>query len=62
LKKWKSAKVQRKWQATGTKICVFTVSASTTDRRIAEPGFQTNGPVQMPEAENIGQGNTLMRK
>ena len=53
---------EQQWRATGTRICASTVSASTTDRKIAEPGFKTNSPVRMPEAENIGQGNTLMRK
>jgi hypothetical protein len=53
---------ERQWRATGTRTCASTVSASTTDRKIAEPGFKTNSPVRMPEAENIGQGNTLMRK
>ncbi len=51
-----------KWRATGTRTCVSTVNDSTTHRRIAEPGFKTTNPVQMPEVENIGQGNTLMRK
>ena len=53
---------ERQWRATGTQICAFTVSALTTDRKNAEPGFKTNSPVRMPEAKNIGQGNTLMRK
>jgi hypothetical protein len=53
---------EQQWRATGTQTCASTVSASTTDRKIAEPGFKTNSPVQMPEAENIGQGNILMRK
>jgi hypothetical protein len=45
LKKRRSAKVGReKWQTTETKICVFTVSASTTDRKIAEPGFKMDSP------------------
>ncbi len=53
---------ERQWRATGTQICASTISASTTDRKSAEPGFKTNSPVRMPEAENIGQGDTLMRK
>jgi hypothetical protein len=53
---------ERQWRATGTQTCASTVSTSTPDRKIAEPGFKTNSPVWMPEAENIGQGNTLMRK
>jgi len=48
---------EQQWRATGTQIC-----ASITDRKIAEPGFETNSPVRMPEAENIDQGNILMRK
>ena len=54
---------KRIWRATGSQTCASTVSDSTMDRKIAEPGFKTNSPVRMPEAENIGQGNnTLMRK
>ncbi len=62
LKKRRSAKVQRKWRATGTKICVFTVIASTTDRKIAEPGFKMDSPVRITEEENTGQNDTLMKK
>jgi hypothetical protein len=61
LKKQSSAKVRRKWQATGTKICVFTVSASTTDRKIAEPGFKMDSPVQIIKEGNTGQNDTRMK-
>ncbi len=53
---------QEKWQATGTRICVFTVSASTTDRKIAEPGFKMDSPVRITEEENTGQKDTLIKK
>jgi hypothetical protein len=53
---------ERQWRATGTQTCASTVSTSTTNWKIAEPGFKANSPVRMPEAGNIGQGNTLMRK
>ncbi len=55
-------KEEQQWRATGTRACVFTVSASITGRKNAEPGSKTNSPAWMPEAENIGQGDTLMRK
>ena len=61
MKKRRSAKVRRKWRATGTKNCVFTVSASTTDRKIAEPEFKMDNPVQITEEENTGQNNTRMK-
>jgi hypothetical protein len=62
LKKRRSAKVGReKWRATETKICVFTVSASTTDRKIAEPGFKMDSPVWITEEENTGQNDTQMK-
>jgi hypothetical protein len=54
-------KVQRKWRATGTKNCVFTVSASTTYRKIAEPGFKMDSPVRITEEENTGQNDTWMK-
>ncbi len=53
---------KRQWRATETRICVFTVSASTTDRRIAEPGFKMDSPVWIPEEENTGQDDTLIKK
>ncbi len=53
---------KRQWQATETRICVFTVSASTSDRKIAEPGFKMDSPVWIPEEENTGQNDTLMKK
>jgi len=61
LKKRRSAKVRRRWRATGTKICVFTVSASTTYRKIAEPGFKMDSPVWITEEENTGQNDTQMK-
>ncbi len=61
LKKRRTAKVQRKWRATGTKICVFTVSASTTDRKIAEPGFKMDSPVRITQEGNTGQNDTRMK-
>jgi hypothetical protein len=52
----------RQWRATETRICVFTVSASTTDRKIAEPGFKMDSPVRISEEENTGQNDTLRKK
>jgi len=60
-KKRRSAKVRRKWRATGTKICVFTVSASTTDRKIAEPESRMDSPVRIIEEESTGQNDTRMK-
>jgi hypothetical protein len=51
----------KKWRATGTKNCVFTVSASTTDRKIAEPEFKMDSPVRITEEENTGQNDTRMK-
>jgi hypothetical protein len=53
---------KKTWRATGTRICVFTVNASTTDRKIAEPGFKMDSPVRITEEENIGQNDKLMKK
>ncbi len=61
---WKNGgvrKYEEKWRATGTKICVFTVSASTTDRKSAEPGSRMDSPVQITEEENTGQNDTRMK-
>ena len=49
------------WRATGTRICVFTVNASTTDRKIAEPEFRMDNPVRTIEEENTGRNNTRMK-
>jgi hypothetical protein len=54
-------KYEEKWRATGTKNCVFTVSASTTDRKIAEPEFKMDSPVWITEEENTGQNDTRMK-
>jgi hypothetical protein len=54
-------KYEEKWRATGTKSCVFTVSASTTDRKIAEPEFKMDNPVRITEEENTGQNDTQMK-
>jgi hypothetical protein len=51
-------KYEEKWRATGTRICVFTVSASTTDRKIAEPESRMDNPVWIIEEENTGQNDT----
>ena len=50
------------WRATGTRICVFTVSASTTDRKIAEPESRMDNPVRTIEEENTGRNDTRMKK
>jgi hypothetical protein len=49
------------WRATGTRICVFTVNASTTDRKIAEPEFRMDNPVRTIEEENTGRKDTRMK-
>ena len=49
------------WRATGTRICVFTVSASTTDRKIAEPESRMDNPVRTIEEENTGRNDTQMK-
>ncbi len=54
-------KYEEKWQATGTKICVFSVNASTTDRKSAEPESRMDSPVQITEEENTGQNDTRMK-
>ncbi len=61
LKKRRSAKVWQKWRATGTRICVFTVSASTTGRKSAEPESRMDNPVRIIEEENTGQNDTRMK-
>ncbi len=48
-----------KWRATGTRICAFTVNASTTDRKIAEPESKMDSPVWIIEEENTGRNDTL---
>jgi hypothetical protein len=52
---------KKKWRATGTKICVFTVSASTTDRKSAEPESRMDSPVWITEEESTGQNDTRMK-
>ena len=45
---WKNGGVRKydeEWRATGTRICVFTVSASTTNRKIAEPESRMDNTV-----------------
>ncbi len=61
LEKRRSAKVRWKWRATGTRICVFTVSASTTGSKIAEPESRMDNPVRIIEEENTGQNDTRMK-
>ena len=61
---WKNGGVQKydeKWRTTGTKICAFTVSASTTDRKNAEPESRMDNPVRTIEEENTGQNDTRMK-
>jgi hypothetical protein len=60
-KKRRSAK-QTTWQATGTRICAFTVNASTTDRKIAEPESGMDNPVRTIEEGNTGRNDTQMKK
>ncbi len=55
-------KRKQQWQATGTRICVFTVSASITGRRNAEPWFKINSPAWITEEENTGPNDTLSKK
>ncbi len=55
-------KKQRQWRATGTKIGVYTVSASITDRKNAETGFKITSPARTTEEENTGPSNTLIKK
>jgi hypothetical protein len=54
-------KYDEEWRATGTRICVFTVSASTTDRKIAEPEYRMDSPVRIIEEENTGRNGTPMK-
>ncbi len=49
------------WRATGTRICAFTVSASTTDRKNAEPESRMDNPVRTIEEENTGRNDTRMK-
>ncbi len=61
---WKNGGVRKydeEWRATGTRICVFTVSASTTERKIAEPESRIDSPVQIIEEENTGRNGTRMK-
>jgi hypothetical protein len=53
---------QRQWRATGTKIGVYTVSASITHRKNAETGFKITSPARTTVEENTGPSNTLMKK
>ena len=62
LKKRRSAEQRTTWQATGTRICAFTVNASTTDRKIAEPQSRMDNPVRIIEEENIGRNDTRMKR
>jgi hypothetical protein len=61
---WKNGGVRKydeEWRATGTRICVFTVSASTTDRKIAEPESRMDSPVRIIKEENTGRNGTRMK-
>ena len=49
------------WRATGTRICAFTVSASTTDRKNAEPESRMDNPVRTIEEGNTGLNDTRMK-
>jgi hypothetical protein len=53
-------KYEEEWRATGTRICVFTVSASTTDKKSAEPESRMDNPVPITEEENTGRNDTRM--
>ena len=54
-------KYDEKWRTTGTRICAFTVSASITDRKNAEPESRMDNPVRTIEEENTGQNDTRMK-
>ncbi|MFN9908120.1 MAG: hypothetical protein ACK56F_18635, partial [bacterium] len=43
-------------------ICAFTVNASTTDRKIAEPESRMDNPVRTIEEGNTGRNDTRMKK
>ncbi len=61
---WKNGGVRKydeEWRDTGTRICVFTLSASTTDRKIAEPESRMDSPVRIIEEENTGRNSTQMK-
>ena len=61
---WKNGGVRKydeKWWTTATRICAFTVSASTTDRKIAEPESRMDNPVRTIKEENTGRNDTRMK-